>query len=85
MKQTAEEEDDDYGDGFDPLLADFGAHGDGGHTGQAASAAAAAAAAAMGAMSVLLPPLDVGRHGIQDVHFAVKGLLNAKSGEPAYP
>lgn len=40
----------------------------------------AARAAAAGAMSVLLPPLDIGRHGLEDVHFAVKGLLNAKMG-----
>ncbi len=45
-----------------------------------AAGAAAARAAALGAMSVLLPPLDVARHGLEDVHFAVKGLLNAKTG-----
>lgn len=59
-------EEEDY---FDPDAS--GAHG---------QSQQAAAAAAMGAMSVLLPPLDVGRHGLEDVHFAVKGILNAKTG-----
>jgi hypothetical protein len=72
FSSSAEEQEDD--DGANDETAEAGAHM------SMSMSMGAAAAAALGAMSVLLPPLDVTRHGLEDVHFAVKGLLNAKTG-----
>jgi len=44
------------------------------------SALASSSAAASSSLLSFLPPLDLTKHGLNDIHFAVKALLNAKTG-----